>query len=86
MRKTVWKSQNLSINRFFPRETPPGASSALSFLAQFQTFLLCPDLRNLRHPSREQCNLQVEANTSHDFGPDISTQIPSFTAIEYDFL
>jgi len=37
------------------------------------------DLQNLRHPSREQCNLQVEANTSHDFGPDISVQIPSLT-------
>ena len=40
---------------------------------------LTPDLQNSRHPSRERCNLQVEANTSHDFGPDISIQIPSLT-------
>jgi len=41
------------------------------------TLLLCPDLQNLRHPSRERRNLQVEANASHNFGPDISVWIPS---------
>jgi len=48
--------------------------------------LLCstPDLRNLRHPSRERHNPQVEANTSHDFGPDISVWILSLTVYSYD--
>jgi len=49
------------------------------FLAQFWTLLLHLDLQNSRHPSRERRNLQVEANASHDFGPDISVQIPSLT-------
>ena len=49
------------------------------FSARLWTLLLRLDLRNLRHPSREQCNLQVEANASHDFGPYISVQIPSLT-------
>jgi len=38
-------------------------------------------LQNLRHPSRERHNPQVEANTSHDFGPDISVRIPSLTPL-----
>jgi len=55
-------------------------SSFLSFfLARLQTLLLCPDLRNSRHPARERHNPQVEANASHDFGPDISVQIPRLT-------
>jgi len=33
----------------------------------------------LRHPARERRNLQVEANASHDFGPDISVRTPSLT-------
>jgi len=47
--------------------------------ARFRTLLLRPDLRNLRHPARERRNLQVEANASHDFGPDISVRTPSLT-------
>ena len=55
-------------------------SSFLSFFsAQFWTLLLHPDLQNSRHPAREQHNLQVEANASHDFGPDISVWTPSLT-------
>ena len=46
---------------------------------RFQTLLLHLDLRNLRHPSREQHNLQVEANASHNFRPDISIWILSLT-------
>jgi len=49
------------------------------FLARLWTLLLRPDLQNLRHPSRERHNPQVEANASHDFGPDISIQILSLT-------
>ena len=37
------------------------------------------DLWNSRHPARERRNLQVEANTSHDFGPDVSVRTPSLT-------
>jgi len=37
----------------------------------------------LRHPSRERRNLQVEANTSHDFGLDISVQNLSLTGGMY---
>jgi len=48
-------------------------------LARLRTLLLRPDLRNSRHPARERRNLQVEANASHDFGPDISVRTPSLT-------
>ena len=38
---------------------------------------------NSRHLARERRNPQVEANASHDFGPNISVQIPSLTGILY---
>jgi len=52
------------------------------FSAWLQTLLFCPDLQNSRHSSRERRNLQVEANASHNFGPDISIRTPSLRGPE----
>jgi len=73
-------SLNINLATYFSLNS---LSSFLSFfLVWFRTLLLRLDLWNLRHPARERRNLQVEANASHNFGPDISIQTPSLTTCQ----